>query len=409
MTTTSKSERSHCRPVTLSAYIVVWAMTFAFLPASIFALGFRIPNQDAEATARGNAFVATADNPSAIYYNPAGITQLEGTHAQVGAHLISVNSHFEAAVGGGEEDTKFEIQMVPQVYIVHAPKDCDFAFGLGIYVPFGLGLNWPEKTPFRNEAVEGRLQYTTISPVVAWKITPTLSIAAGPTINFGQVFLRKGIGLVPGDEFRFRGSGFAFGAKAGLLWQPHQKWSFGVNYFSPTTVDFDGHSSAKPVFAGKQSTSAKVDFPQFIVGGVSFRPTANWNIEVDVDWTDWNSLNTVTFKNTAFGDVGLPLNWKSSFLCHLGATRQLRDGYWVAAGYFYSQNSTSDKDFTPLVPDTDLHVASIGIGHKGKRWSWALSGQIITGPSREISNGKPSDGTYQFFNQAINFAVDYRF
>src|SRR5687768_12191734 len=46
------------------------------LPASSFALGIRIADQDARATARGNAFTATADNPSAIYYNPAGITQL---------------------------------------------------------------------------------------------------------------------------------------------------------------------------------------------------------------------------------------------------------------------------------------------------------------------------------------------
>ena len=40
--------------------------------------GFGLPDQDAFATARGEAFVATADNPSAIYYNPAGITQLAG-------------------------------------------------------------------------------------------------------------------------------------------------------------------------------------------------------------------------------------------------------------------------------------------------------------------------------------------
>ncbi len=49
------------------------------------ALALRVPNQDASAIARGNAFVATADNPSAIYYNPAGITQLEGQNIQAGS------------------------------------------------------------------------------------------------------------------------------------------------------------------------------------------------------------------------------------------------------------------------------------------------------------------------------------
>src|SRR5437016_12810062 len=85
---------------------------------SVYGLGFRIPNQDAEATARGNAFVATADNPSAIYYNPAGITQIQGTEAQFGIHTISVNSHFEQAGTGASTDSRFAIQPVPQFYAV---------------------------------------------------------------------------------------------------------------------------------------------------------------------------------------------------------------------------------------------------------------------------------------------------
>ena len=111
---------------------------------SVFGLGFRIPNQDAEATARGNAFVATADNPSALYYNPAGITQLEGQNVQFGLHALSVNSHFKAATGSIEADTDFEILPVPELYYVYSPKDYPLAFGLGVYVPFGLGLQWPE-------------------------------------------------------------------------------------------------------------------------------------------------------------------------------------------------------------------------------------------------------------------------
>src|SRR5437899_1695060 len=56
-----------------------------FWPAHVLGLGARIPNQDASAIARGNAFAATADNPSALYYNPAGITQLEGHNFHVGS------------------------------------------------------------------------------------------------------------------------------------------------------------------------------------------------------------------------------------------------------------------------------------------------------------------------------------
>ena len=395
------SKNKHC---------FIWLYCLAFvLPVNVFALGFRIPNQDAEATARGNAYVATADNPSAIYYNSAGITHIKGLNVQFGGHAISVNSHFESSSGAIEADTKSELQLVPQIFCTYAPEDSPFAFGLGIYVPFGLGLEWPDAVPFRDYALEGRLQYTTVNPVVAWQITPTLSIGVGPTINYGLVNLRQGFGGIPGSNFEFEGDGFAFGGKVGLLWQPHPKWSLGLNYCSPTTVNFDGDSTAVPGAPNKTSTSAEMDFPQFIVGGISFRPTTNWNVEVDIDWTDWDTLNTVTFENTAFGDVPLRLNWESSFLYHLGITRYLQNHYWVSAGYFFSENSTSQTDFTPVVPDTDLHVVSLGVGRKGEHWSWALSGQIITGPERNVDNGNATDGTYQFSNQAVNFSVAYRF
>jgi long-chain fatty acid transport protein len=55
-------------------------------------VGIRLLNQGADAVARGNAFVATADDPSALFYNPAGITQLEGHHIQPGAYLIYLDN-----------------------------------------------------------------------------------------------------------------------------------------------------------------------------------------------------------------------------------------------------------------------------------------------------------------------------
>jgi len=70
-----------------------WA---AITPATTHALAPRIADQDPTATARGNAFAATADNPSAIYYNPAGITQLEGQNFRLGIYAISLNSDFKS-------------------------------------------------------------------------------------------------------------------------------------------------------------------------------------------------------------------------------------------------------------------------------------------------------------------------
>ena len=67
---------------TLTRYVVSLtvpgAICLIVAPAA-FALGFRNADQDAAATGQGEAFVAQADTPGAIYYNPGGLTQIKGT------------------------------------------------------------------------------------------------------------------------------------------------------------------------------------------------------------------------------------------------------------------------------------------------------------------------------------------
>src|SRR5688500_12491875 len=128
---------------------------------SAYAVGVRIPNQDAEANARGNAFVATANNPSAIYYNPAGITQMRGHNLQGGIlNYFGLDFDYESP-SGARSETEFEVIPIPQVYYVFSPEESPLSFGLGLYAPFGLGIEWPSDTGFRTLALEAKLTYVT--------------------------------------------------------------------------------------------------------------------------------------------------------------------------------------------------------------------------------------------------------
>lgn len=375
-------------------------------------VAFRLPNQDPEAIARGNAFAATADNPSAIYYNPAGITQLEGHNVRVGLYAVSAGIEYTSP-GGQTAQADCDFQPVPEVYYVFSPKNSDFSFGLGVYAPYGLSLDWGDNPPFRTLAIRGQVRYASINPVVAWQIHPTLSLGVGPTINWSDASFTRGIGLVPGDTFKFDGDGTGFGFNAGLRWQPHEQWAFGVNYRSQTEIEYKGTSktSPSPPLPASASTHGSLRYPQFVVAGVSFRPTENWNLEVNVDWTDWDNVNQIVFEGTAFGNVSLPLNYRSSFMYEFGVTRQLGNGCFVSAGYFFSENSSPDRNFTPIVPDSDLHLGSVGFGHHGKDWDWAAAYHFGYNHERVVSGSQPggADGTYRTFNQAFNVAVTFKF
>ena len=377
------------------------------------AVGFRLPNQDPEAIARGNAFAATADNPSAIYYNPAGITQLEGQQFRVGMYFISADTHYKSP-GGATAETRTDFQPVPQMYYVRSLKELPLSFGLGVYAPYGLGLDWGSTPPFRNLAASGKLLYATINPVIAWKIDPTLSIAIGPTINYSKAVFKRGIGLAPGDLFKYQGEGSDYGFNAGLRWQPSDQWAFGVNYRSPTTINYNGRSATSPTppFPSPRETHAAIHFPQFAAVGVSYRPTENWNFEVNVDWTDWDNVNRIVFHGTAGGDQVFPLNFRSGLMYEFGITRQLGHGYFISTGYIYSENSSPDRNFNPIIPDSDLHLGSIGFGHRGKRWDWAVGYHFAFNPGRDVKNSVPgglADGNYRTFNNAFNLSTTYKF
>src|ERR1700759_1602401 len=152
------------------------------LPTGVFGLGIRLPDQDAFATARGEAFVATADNPSAIYYNPAGITQLDGQNARVGFYGLYLNDHYTSP--GVSVDTHDKAQGAPQVYYTYGFEDVPLTLGIGLYAPYGLAIEWPNNAPFADVGYKGSLTYLTLNPVLAWQVCSNFSVAAGITVNY---------------------------------------------------------------------------------------------------------------------------------------------------------------------------------------------------------------------------------
>lgn len=395
----------------LTHSIIGVVSSLAFV-GNLSAVGFRLPNQDPEAIARGNAFTATADNPSALYYNPAGITQLDGRHLSVGVYAISASADYTSALGGSaSSDSAF--QFAPQLYYVDSPENCPISYGIGVFAPYGLAVDYGRDTPFSSLAIEGELLFATVNPTIAYQVTPEFSVGIGLALNYSEISFSRAIGLTPGDGFEFEGDDYSVGFNFGALWQPCEQWSFGLNFRSATKMNYEGSSTVTGL--PSTSTDADLQFPMNLALGVSYRPTSEWNIEAGIDWTDWDAVNVVTLEGTSFGDVPFPFNYESGFMYQLGVTRNFDSGYFLSAGYIYSENSSPDLYFSPLNPDSDLHLWSLGFGHKNESRSWAFSYTFAYNGGRDVSGSIPSlagesaDGEYDVVNHALNFAYRFSF
>lgn len=417
---------------------LVFAAVLAGGPGTLLANGMRLLSQDGFATARGEAFVATADNPSAIYYNPAGISQLDGTQLRGGLYGVYLDPTYrppESALNRGNTyHIENKVAAVPQFFATHTLESLPLSFGLGVYAPFGLSAEWPQDTGFRAVATEGSLTYLTINPVLSWKLAPGLSLAAGVTVNYTKMDLEQGLlenYLPPYDNiFRFSGDGWSVGYNVGLLWQPCENVALGASFRSSATVTLNGHTDIEqwPIITPATEVPAQADFefPLTVVFGASYRPTPKWNLEFDADYTDWSSFGTVTIQQGAVPpfpvqqDIPFTLRWEPSWAYKFGVTRYFDNGWHVSAGYVFSENSVPDTYYTPLAADLDRHFFAVGTGFKGKRLDFDVAYQFGYGPARSVTGSTPSsqpaefagqtaDGEYDFISHALLVTVGMHF
>jgi len=383
--------------------------------------GFRMVDQDAAATGRGQAFTATADNPSAIYYNPAAITRLKGVQLRGGVYGVGLRAGVK--MDGATNENLHEFVPAPQVYATWTPEHGPVSFGLGVYSPYGLATKFRDRTPFRTTAKDAQIRTVTVNPVVAVQVTRQLSLGVGATINRTDAELTRGI-VQPGDEFKVQGAGMAYGFNAGLLWQPTEQHSLGVRYHSGTEPTLSGHTSVKtkdlavptplgvlsiPGFSTEEDMHTDLHLPQFVTVGYSFRPTPEWNIEVDADWTDWNSLNDLTIYRGKAETVRVPLHWRSNWFYSAGVTRSWSSGWRASVGYIYAEKMVSAETFTAALPDNDRHVFTAGLGYHGERWTLDVAYEYSHQPSRRIDLDAPTDGTYRLDTHAVAVSAGVAF
>jgi long-chain fatty acid transport protein len=417
----------------LAPVAAFWTLT----PVKVSATGFALPDQDAFATARGEAFVATADNPSAIYYNPAGLTQLQGNTLRAGVYGLYLDPTFQSPTTGASYDNSKNWHAVPQIYYAGRAESLPLGYGIGVFAPFGLSSKWPQDTGFRTLATEGSLDYFTINPAVAYEVLPGLSLGAGVTANYAKVDLSQGL-LWPAqgfDEFNYTGDGWAVGYNLGLLWKVTEKVNIGVSFRSSTTVNTKGSTTVQnsvplpsppgpfpvPAFAVNQNAQADFPTPLKTIVGISYRPTPAWNLEFNADYTDWSRLGTITVEQAGpippllAQNVPLVLNWQASWYYEFGITRYLENGWSLSAGYIYNENSVPDANYSPLVADLNRHFFSVGVGRRGERFDFDVAYQFGYGPDRTVSGSAPSatgqtaDGTYGFISHALAVSVSWHF
>lgn len=388
----------------LPKFLVFPAWSLTALP--LLANGFYIPVQAPEATGRGNAWLATADTASAVYYNAAGLTQLGSPDLVVGAYSVRLGIDADLDSGGSyENDASWAL--LPQIYEA-VPINDRLVAGFGMNTPFGLATDWGGNTPFRQLAMETELNYVTGWAVLGYKVTDTLSVGGGFGVHYADIMMKQGITYPGTDTFEFDGDGAALSWTVSMLWKPLEQHSFGLVYRSKS--DFDLEGEAKNTYV-PGSEGASMDFltPATAAAGYAFRPSSQWSFEANIEWVNWDELNTLNLSKNS-GDVKVPFNWESNFIYSVGGTRYFDNGWNVSAGYNFIENSQPDANFNPGISDADRHWLNAGVGRQYESFQWNFAYQYAFS-DRDVSGspGGLADGAFKSRFHGLMMNCEWQF
>ncbi len=356
----------------------------------------RVYGQGAAASGMGNAFAAQADNPSALHYNPAGMTQLRGIQLMGGLSFVGGSTDFRSPTGVTATGDHGGIIAWPgpgHGYLTANLQDMGLSsfgnvtVGIGVTTPFGSVMQWPDSSPLRTLTTFTALPLFDIKPTLAYQVTKDLSLGVGADIYTFASFFGEGHaelqsispgGLVPaGGKLEFNGNGTAPGFNVGGLYTAIRNGAgqpianLAVVYRSQATLHLDGVFLANG--AKIQDATTTLVLPQVITGGIALWPIRNhereWKVELNVDYVGWKSVRNLDIHLANGVVIPQPQNWKSTYAILVGTEYRWlqldRLPGWeisVRGGYTNQQTQVPDLTFNPGVPSADLHVISSGIG-----------------------------------------------
>ena len=387
--------------------IVVAVSLLCWWTSGAWAAGFALVQQGTAAMGQGNAFVAEANDASAIFYNPAGLNQIKRAQVYQGSFFNFPDREYS----GGGQDSQTNHRFYPSLTAyVAIPVHDRVALGLGFFSPFGMGTAWPPTWAGRYITTFSSLKTYSLNPVVSVKVLENLSLAAGFDVLWSQVSLKRKTPVVvrgrafPDAEIGLTGEGNGAGYNFGLHYEPLSGVKLGVAYRSQIKVSHSGGlSTALPPQLGPGPTSggqASIVYPPSLTMGIAYSRFKPFTFEFDTTWTGWSTYNKlkvnldtpVPVNGVLATTIAIPKNWHDTWAFRFGANYAVNEMMKIRAGYIYDLTPVPDSTFDPQVPDANRHIFTVGTDLKIQRFTLGIAYNYILSESRTKSNSVVFNG-----------------
>lgn len=414
-------------------------------PSAAVANGFYLGAVGSRATSMGGAFIGLADDYSAVHWNPAGITQLQGTEITVlGQDIIPLASREGRMTLQGptipgtpitgiiEATAETKHFFVPDLFLYTDPGPVRMLFdkvGFCAYALSGAGIAWSGDDVYGDviseyetqpgdpsglrrvmgepEDFESNVKGYALSPVVAKEIIPGLSLGIAGHFVYGGFYLKNSGWFedVYQDSSHLHPlkieedlTGWAYGATFGVLYRANEQTSAGITVRTPMKLRLEGDievdSTFGPLATDPDDTPTEkfdLTLPMWVGLGVAYRDFLidGLIVTADVQWTQWSEMDKISRIMDvpiapALGLDETRLNWDDTVQTRIGFEYVPSGAFSFRFGYYNDPNPSPDSTYSFVLPQISYDVMTLGLGYEADSWSADLALEYFLGKRRLI-------------------------
>lgn len=277
---------------------------------------------------------ATAENSSALFYNPASMTLLPGVQASAGYAGIQTQYQFQTGDDAGRWTSLPNASLTAQL----APK---LFAGVGVTTPFSLNTRYGDNWVGNNQAIYSRLRTVNVNPALAYQVNDKVALGVGLNIQKADLDLTSTGAAFSGDDT-------AYGWNAGGLFTLSPAMRVGVAYRSAMRYKLEGTNNG-------EAAQANLKLPATMTLSVWQQVSEQWEAMGDLSYTRWSGQGDLGVANggTAFGG-------KNAWRVAWGAAYKANDAWKLKFGIAYEQSPVTLGNRTARLPDDDQLRLSVG-------------------------------------------------
>jgi long-chain fatty acid transport protein len=446
-----KSIKNYFRLLSLSKSITI-TLIFSYLFSCLTA-GTMFVQPGDRATGMGGAFTAVADDATAIYYNPAGLTQLErgveftnfyidskstgsksmqnNPTSTEGNNEFPINSANNYPIYGYQEPSNYNNKNLTVTayipFIAGYTKINDINIAFGIYGIGGGTGKWEDTIKSNPPLITGssiqddiyaslekEYSFTVFNFSGAKKISDKVSLGAGLNVIYMQntVELKKTYTCNTVSALSYNANvkqdcdGYGFEAVGGILYSPIDTLRLGLTLKSGSKIKLEGTATYNQ---NSTDFNQEYKYPFTYSIGAAYDVSEKLLLSFSADIADYSTMKDDYSYDTqitgVFENKNKNLNWKKTTMLSFGAKYKLNENIDLLAGIRKDPSPYPQYQANLLNTDQyDLVVYTIGASYKIN--SFKIGFSVVD----NISDSLTRDGAdYEFNSLGFRSSVSYDF